>query len=530
MGCSASSLAVAELNKSLKHGDDSRLLLGKLEDQPWLLSTATSVLVSTAGTPLHTACERKHVEAVKNIFLFLSCAPLDTVREALQPYCRRAGLLLPSSVAEGAQMAVDMVNCKGQTPLMISCAAGSPELVKVLLAQGADPWARDRCGARTPLHYACMAGSAACIAALLEHLPLRHTERQGARYVDARSQCGLSALHYAVFFEHTGAVKELLRHNPALNAATTCDSYDVYVTCHPASTPLHFAAVRGSLTLARLLLEHYAAHLPPWEAPRSQDPRMRYNAGRQLPWQVAASHHPAARELVALLHPGQPLDVALGFATEGDQAGGASRHRVGPPPLAALAAVALRDKLLADLERCRKAAAPEAPAADSADMDTPLLGGSPQRAGGGGGNLLRASRRATSRTLSRTASAATQYMEGAEEDGLCGLCFAAREAVAPAGCGHAVCGSCAEALACGLVGASRPHPLACPFCRGQVRAFVPLAPPPAASWATAKGAPIGSAALSVRSPSSSMAAVTVAEAAVLTASRSGARIPRVIPA
>ncbi|KXZ43049.1 hypothetical protein GPECTOR_105g103 [Gonium pectorale] len=345
MGCTASSLAVAELNSTIKHGGgDSRQLLGRLEDHPWLISSAPSVLISTAGTPLHTACERKHVE-------------------------------------------------------------------------------------------------------------------------------------------------ELLRHGPTLHAATTSDSYELYISCDPASTPLHFAAVRGNLPLAKLLLHHHITHMPPWGLPRGQDPRMRCNAGHQQPWQVAAAHHPAARELVALLHPGQPLEAALGL-NPGSDGGGVGR--VGPPPLASLAAVALRDKLLADLRRASEAAAAAvaaaqraaaaATAAAAAHNSAHLHGRSMSRSASA---VHRARTLSHERTLSCAASQQLQPQEADDEEGLCGLCFAGREEVAPGtaaagGCGHAVCSACAEALARGLVGSTRPHPLACPFCRREVRGFVALPPRPEA--------------------------------------------------
>lgn len=61
MGCGPSTLAIVELNRCLKN-DGAQGLQGKLLTSPWLLSVATPVISSTAGTALHAACERKQVQ------------------------------------------------------------------------------------------------------------------------------------------------------------------------------------------------------------------------------------------------------------------------------------------------------------------------------------------------------------------------------------------------------------------------------------------------------------------------------------
>ncbi|KAG2483717.1 hypothetical protein HYH03_017435 [Edaphochlamys debaryana] len=430
MGCASSTVAVSGLNKSVKAGISGDGVLLKLEAAPWLLSTPTSVITTTAGTPLHVACEHKQLQVVQQMLSFLSCSPLCTVREALQPYCRRMGQQLPGSPAEGVRMAVDMVNCKGQTPLMYACTVGSPELVKLLLSQGADPWVGDRCGSRTALHYAAMSGSAACVEAILAHVAPRHMSRQGVRLVNARSFCGLTALHYAVFFDHTQAVAELLRHDPLLSAVTSSESYDMLCTCETLSSPLHFAAIKGNAETARQLLQHHAL-LP--ASTRGPDPRLQRNAAGQLPWQVAAAHDPCCPELVALLNPRRGLERALGLVPGGGP-GSADALRTGPASLATLAAAVLQAKLRADLERAL-------PHQEEEGEDEPK----------------------------------------GDYDGLCGVCVAEREQVTPAGCRHGLCGRCATELCRGMQTArgGRPRPLGCPFCRREVSAFVAVASQPA---------------------------------------------------
>ncbi|GFR52938.1 hypothetical protein Agub_g15600, partial [Astrephomene gubernaculifera] len=265
MGCMTSCMSpkVAELDKSLKTGDERAALL-KLAACPKLLSS-TAVLSSAGVTPLHVACQSKQVKLVQHIVAFLHCSELDVVRQALLPYCRRAAVPLPGCVTEGVRMAVDLPNAKGQTPLMYACFADCPELVKMLLEEGADPWVGDRCGGRTPLHYAAMSGSGGCIDTLLRHLPPASLSRQGTRYVNAPSRCGLTPLHYAVYFGRLGAMRALLEQDAALNTPSGAESYDVGVragrTCEAGSAPLHFAAVRGDVAAARELLRGYSQRL-----------------------------------------------------------------------------------------------------------------------------------------------------------------------------------------------------------------------------------------------------------------------------
>ncbi|PNH04367.1 putative E3 ubiquitin-protein ligase [Tetrabaena socialis] len=428
MGCAASCMPcmvspAAEVNRLLKAGDVLGLLQ-QLEACPGLLSTPTSVLFPSAGTPLHVACELKQVHVVQQLFSFLSCSSVDTLREALKPYCRRCGLQLPNTVTEGLRITANMTNCKGQTPLMYACAADSPELVKLLLAKDADAWAGDRCGGRTALHHASMSGSRACIEALMQHIPARQlTSREGVRYVNVRSICGLTPLHYAVFFDHQDAVRELLHHDPSLSAASASQSYDVFVTCDAHSTPLHFAAIRGNVAAVQLLLRHYyEAYLRHSGAgmPRPHDPRMRRDHGRQLPWQVAASHHPANQELLTLLHPSESLAHVLG-AAGGPHAGAAC---FGAASLSAIASAALQAKLLGE------------------------VAGLVSAGGGSIGSSCGSVREDVAGLCPGAGMGAEQADtdDEADEDGQCGVCFARHEQVAPAGCGHGVCRSCAAEL------------------------------------------------------------------------------------
>ena len=71
--------------------------------------------------------------------------------------------------------------------------------------------------------------------------------------------CGLVPLHYAVAYNHIDALKELLKHDPQLNAGSTCVAYDVMTVADTSSTPLHFAACKGGVAAASELLKHYVS-------------------------------------------------------------------------------------------------------------------------------------------------------------------------------------------------------------------------------------------------------------------------------
>eukprot|EP00057_Strongylocentrotus_purpuratus_P014520 XP_011668994.1 PREDICTED: ankyrin repeat and KH domain-containing protein 1-like [Strongylocentrotus purpuratus] len=51
---------------------------------------------------------------------------------------------------------IDVRNKEGQTPLMLACLKGLEDVVKFLLANGANPNSKSSKDGNTPLHYACM--------------------------------------------------------------------------------------------------------------------------------------------------------------------------------------------------------------------------------------------------------------------------------------------------------------------------------------------------------------------------------------
>ncbi|GLC50387.1 hypothetical protein PLESTB_000373500 [Pleodorina starrii] len=454
MGCATScvALSAAGLDKDICGGDEAGVLM-RLAEQPRLLSTPAGILQD--ATPMHRACKTKNIN-------------------------------------------------------------------------GADPWVADLVGGRTAVHYAATGCQAACLQVLLRHVGPAFVSSRGSRYVDARSSSGLTPLHYAVYYGSTEALRELLmRHDPHLNAVTTHERRDMPLICEARSSPLHVAAIVGNVSAARELLLQYARLV--CSGRRIVDPRTVANAAGQLPWQVAVALRPLNPSLAALLHPRQhlerSLEVSFAMRVGGVPPGLTVLEPLrgsGPPPLAVIAATAARRKLLADLQQqahhqlikaptLLTSAAPAAAAVvvgATTSLDAPLLlaraddeaadssregPAAGLREGGGASSSSSMSRTAGGKerslrrgntgcsggssssndnsTASRgsgTTAAAAAAGDDEDDASQCGVCFAARVAVAPAGCSHGLCGSCAERLCRGLA----RRPLQCPFCRRVVTAFV----------------------------------------------------------
>ncbi|GIL90643.1 hypothetical protein Vretimale_15722 [Volvox reticuliferus] len=215
-----------------------------------------------------------------------------------------------------------------------------------------------------------MTHSAAGMKALMKYIPRDMLTWDSCRYVDTCSDCGLTAMHYCVFSNNLEALRELLYvHHLDVNAATKNQSYDDLWVLEAASTPLHFAAARGSLAAAVELLRYYDQRVV--EDPLIEDPRTRVDALGQTPYQLVMLIHPSHRELSALLQPNQPLRAALRTAL---MTCGAELIR-GPPPLVALAAEVLRHKLLKDVRCSVAAVAASAPSKPEAAVSPDPLEG-----------------------------------------------------------------------------------------------------------------------------------------------------------
>lgn len=91
---------------------------------------------------------------------------------------------------------VNILNAKGESPLMLAALKGQQDLVEKLIKKGADV---NKTG-WTPLHYAATSGHLAIISLLLEN----------SAYIDAESPNATTPLMMAAMYGTTAAVKLLL--------------------------------------------------------------------------------------------------------------------------------------------------------------------------------------------------------------------------------------------------------------------------------------------------------------------------------
>ncbi len=169
------------------------------------------------------------------------------------PYTGSAFL---QSIREGHDLAVGLYLDAGmsletrtdddQSPLMVAALAGRTEMLRLLLARGADPDARDKFGG-TALMTAAWKGQAEAISALLQ---------RGAR-PDLQARNGMTALMFAVWENHPEGARRLLDHGARLELRDA-----------DGRTALLRAAFKGHVECVRLLLE------------RGADPRSRADDGR----------------------------------------------------------------------------------------------------------------------------------------------------------------------------------------------------------------------------------------------------------
>jgi ankyrin repeat protein len=92
---------------------------------------------------------------------------------------------------------VNILNIKGESPLMLAALKGHKNLVEKLIKRGADV---NKTG-WTPLHYAASSGQLSIISLLLEH----------SAYIDAESPNGTTPLMMAAMYGTPAAVKLLLQ-------------------------------------------------------------------------------------------------------------------------------------------------------------------------------------------------------------------------------------------------------------------------------------------------------------------------------
>jgi cytohesin len=105
---------------------------------------------------------------------------------------------------------VDDRDASGRTPLMVAAAFDSRQAAAILLANGADPSARDEANGDTALHFAALAGHTQVAAMLLSH----------KADIGARSEHnGETPLHYAALYGHREAIAFLAANGAAVDIA-----------------------------------------------------------------------------------------------------------------------------------------------------------------------------------------------------------------------------------------------------------------------------------------------------------------------
>ncbi|XP_068022329.1 LOW QUALITY PROTEIN: uncharacterized protein [Melanerpes formicivorus] len=137
---------------------------------------------------------------------------------------------------------LDVYNQLQQTPLHLAVITGQPALVRLLVAHGASPRARDRLG-RSGAHLACESRSPRCLRELLRPGPRGGPDLQAPNYE------GLTPLHVAVGSGSRDCVLLLLEHGADIDA----------VDIKSGRSPLLHAVESNSLEMVELLLQRGAS-------------------------------------------------------------------------------------------------------------------------------------------------------------------------------------------------------------------------------------------------------------------------------
>ena len=243
---------------------------------------------------------------------------------------------------------LNSTNVSGHTPLMIAAARGHIDCLLFLIEMGADILKADQAHGMIPLHFAARAGKPESIRAILENIPPYLSFFDQERVRDIQCSSGLTALHFAVGFNHISCIDVLLSFKVSQIARTRFPTTELGWGISQGSTPLHVAAYGLNLPAAISLLTPLA--IAAVLSPSTQDPRQRQNIDKQIPLRVAKR---SAETALSANKPRGDIDLLfeiLGPSTNLLTTLDVKMPDLGPPSLAAIAASAMRKKLMGDLE------------------------------------------------------------------------------------------------------------------------------------------------------------------------------------
>eukprot|EP00877_Chromochloris_zofingiensis_P000578 jgi/Chrzof1/10520/Cz05g01240.t1 len=455
MGVTASQLSPSgrQFLRSLKQGDADQVS-AFVETRPALLHHSTFGHQETA---VHIAAALGFEEVLATLLQHV-----DDVA-----HCNKLSAVL------------DAKNDRWVTPLMLAAAGRHVGCARLLLEQGADPWISDRLGGRKAIHYAVRANCPEIIQLLLDAAGAeRHVDfpRPGVtKYVDVCNIYGFTPLHYAAMTGATQAAEVLITNGAKLCPRSMYDSLEV-VIYPPFTTPLHVAATEGSIGVAKVVLQAYMERCTGNHMP---DPRRLRNILGQQPCDLVKSNQPSHVKVMllpttALVHV-FTLDELCVF---------------GPPSLQLLAAVALRQKLMARLAAVQCArqldvAANSSTCTTQANATGRHMPGQCFHCASGTHGSKYANQQHSANPYAGPAAAsecsammavhgANTSAEGAcychagddadHEDDTCGICLDDKADVVMKPCGHAICAGCCKQL----FGLDYAAVVLCAFCRTPI--------------------------------------------------------------
>jgi hypothetical protein len=165
----------------LTHGRWSALSLRPMRGA--LLAVRRAWGFSRRKTFCLRACQEHKLGSLKKVCECLQSLPVEALEQVLLPVLDSEKVTCQElhSHASAVSALLNQSNSLDQTGLMVACSQGFTDMASFLIAQGADPWLKDRCGGLTALHYAARSGQTRCVHLLMSTLPHSALVRNGSR-------------------------------------------------------------------------------------------------------------------------------------------------------------------------------------------------------------------------------------------------------------------------------------------------------------------------------------------------------------